>query len=375
MGPVCRVCAGSVAEESLFTVTNSAFNRILHDRRLHTLFQPIVRMSDGETVAFEALVRGPTGSRYRSAPTLLAEAYRTAQVVELDWAARASACRAAMAAELSPAIPLFLNIEPLALDTDCPADLRADIDAAYRHLQIVLEVTERSLDRDPRSLLDGTAAVRDAAAGIAVDDVGANAGTLAMLAILEPEIVKLDLRLVRGEPTRAVTRVLDYVYAEAERTGAAILAEGVETRWQADLARSMGADLAQGHHFGRPRPMPQRPRLPTTPLMIRPRQVPCASTPFDAALGCKHSRASARLLRPLSHQIENSVDLVESAMLIAVLPASQPFNAADYARFVDLAQRGPLTGVLGRNVAIQQGDGIRGGCPGDEAFDSEWAVI
>ena len=153
-------------------VRDRVFDRILGDRRLRTVFQPIVRLSDSKTVGFEALVRGPIGSRLGSAPSLLAEAYRRGRVVEHDWVARASACRAAMAAGLGPDIPLFLNVEPLALDSDCPVDLRADIDAAYRRLQIVLEVTERSLDRDPRSLLDGIASVRGTVAGIAADAGG-----------------------------------------------------------------------------------------------------------------------------------------------------------------------------------------------------------
>ena len=93
-------------------------------------------------MAFEALARGPKGSRFASAPALLAEAYRTGRVTEFDWVARASACRAAMAAGLSVDIPLFVNIEPLALDTECPADLREDIDTAYRLLHIVLPGTE-----------------------------------------------------------------------------------------------------------------------------------------------------------------------------------------------------------------------------------------
>jgi EAL domain-containing protein (putative c-di-GMP-specific phosphodiesterase class I) len=359
------------------TVRDDALGRILRDHRLQTVFQPIVRLDDGKTVAFEALVRGPTGSRLASAPALLTEAYRTGRVVDLDWEARASACRAALAADLNPDVPLFLNVEPLALDSKCPSDAREDIDAAYRRLQIVLEVTERSLDRDPRSLLDGIAHVRGMAGGLAVDDVGANAGTLSMLAILEPELIKLDLQVVQSKPTPAIAKILDCVYAESERTGATILAEGVQGGRHARAAVSLGAALAQGRHFGPPAPMPMRPAAPERPLVVRSRPVRTAQTPFDALRGRPISRATARLLMPLGLQVAYSgVDLVESATLLALFPDRHMFGATERDNFSRLACQGVLAGVLGPGIPAHPGGGIRGGhLETDDSLNSEWAIV
>ena len=78
------------------------FSRILDGRMLRTVFQPIVSLSSGGTVGYESLVRGPEDSAFASAGSLLKAAYASERVAEFDWAARASACRAALAADLDP---------------------------------------------------------------------------------------------------------------------------------------------------------------------------------------------------------------------------------------------------------------------------------
>src|SRR5438445_737387 len=77
-----------------------------------------------EVAGYEGLVRGPAGSVVESPDVLIAEAYRQNRVVEFDWLARAAASRAALASGLSDEL-LFLNIEPLALASDVPSELRA----------------------------------------------------------------------------------------------------------------------------------------------------------------------------------------------------------------------------------------------------------
>ena len=107
------------------------FERILRERRLRTLFQPVVSLGSGAIVGYEALVRGPRELPFVSADSLLAAAYQADSVVEFDWVARASACRAVLAAGLREDQLLFINIEPMALDSDCPPDLWTDIEEAF----------------------------------------------------------------------------------------------------------------------------------------------------------------------------------------------------------------------------------------------------
>src|ERR1700749_1664785 len=127
------------------------FERVLRGRLLRTVFQPIVRVESGAVAGYEGLIRGPAGSILESPDALIKEAYRQNRVAEFDWIARASGSRAALAARLAPDDLLFLNIEPVALTANCPPDLWADIEEAFGAFRIVLEITERSLDHDPRT--------------------------------------------------------------------------------------------------------------------------------------------------------------------------------------------------------------------------------
>src|SRR6201994_1710907 len=108
------------------TTVEDEFERVLHDRLLRTVFQPIVRVESGAVVGYEGLIRGPAGSILESPDALIKEAYRQNRQVEFDWIARAAASRAALAARLAPDDLLFLNIEPVALASNCPPGLLAD---------------------------------------------------------------------------------------------------------------------------------------------------------------------------------------------------------------------------------------------------------
>src|ERR1700744_92269 len=233
------------------TVENE-FERVLHDRLLRTGFQPIVRVESGGVVGYEALIRGPAGSILESPDALIKEAYRQNRVVEFDWAARASASHAALGALLTPNDLLFLNIEPMALASNCPRDLWADIEEAFGTFRIILEITERSLDHDPRTLFEGIDRQRPTVTGLALDDVGADFRAMSMLPVIRPDVIKLDLKVTQGTPSRAAMRVLHFAYEEVERTGATILAEGVETKRHDQVVRALGAPLAQGWLYGEP---------------------------------------------------------------------------------------------------------------------------
>ena len=166
-------------------VAGAELDRILRERLVRTMFQPVVHLESGAAVGFEALVRGPEGSSLESADSLFEAAYGAGRVAELDWVARASACHAALAAGLDPEQLLCLNVEPLALDSECRPDLWPDIERAFGMFRIVLEVTERTLDRDPGLLLDGLDRVRPRVVGFALDVAQLRAGDVPLARLLD----------------------------------------------------------------------------------------------------------------------------------------------------------------------------------------------
>jgi len=364
-----------VARGSKAVTTELEFEQILRDRNVDTVFQPIVDLESMSTTGYEALVRGPVGSPFESASALIEAAYRTDHVVEFDWAARASASRAAMAG-LNPDLLLFVNVEPLALGSECPRDLWPDIERAFRMFRIVLEVTERSLDREPGSLLDGIARQRPEVEALALDDVGATTKTLSMLPVLSVDVLKLDRSVTQGGTTPAAMKILDIAYEEGERTNARILAEGIETEAQSRYARMFGASLGQGYHFGKPGPLPRHVHDLTSLPEIANATVPDIRTPFEALAGRTIGRANAEILIPLARQVAHGgVELIEPALVIVLVPRPEVFTAADQQRLAELARRGVITGALGPGLPVEPVAGARGAHSPDPTFAGEWAVV
>jgi EAL domain-containing protein (putative c-di-GMP-specific phosphodiesterase class I) len=353
------------------------FERVLHDRLLRTVFQPIVSVESGAVVGYEGLIRGPAGSILESPDALIKEAYRQNRVVEFDWIARASASRAALGASLGPDDLLFLNIEPLALAANCPRDLLPDIDEAFNRFHVVLEVTERSLDHDPRTLFEGIDRQRRTVYALALDDVGADIRTMSMLPVIRPDVIKLDMKVTQSTPSPSAMKVLHFVYEEVERTGATILAEGVETERHHQVVRELGAPLAQGWLYGRPtdHPMPADERVAHMSHLaeLALEEVP---TPFWVLGRRKISRTSTDTLVALAHEVfHHGLHLLPPALVLMLVPGPDLLTSHALGILGQLARRDIVTCVIGAGVPPQPAPGVRGSWEHDPALDDEYAVI
>ena len=222
---------------------------------LRTVFQPIVDLRTDEVVGYEALTRGPATAGVESPDALFAAARSCRRLAELDWACRCQAFRTAASAQLRPPHRLFVNAEPQVLDTACPDHLLRDWVAAHRRLSVVIEVTERHLCAAPGDLLRVAATLHELGWEVALDDVGANDAGVALLPVLRPDIVKLDMALLAPRLSRAQRQVLSAVEAYVARSGARVVAEGVETEQHRRRATELGADWGQGWLLGRPGPL------------------------------------------------------------------------------------------------------------------------
>ena len=354
------------------------FDQVLRERAIHPAFQPIVRIDDAEVVGFEALARGPAGP-WETPAALFAEAYRVGRAHELDWVCRAAAMRAFSAYGMPESVSLFVNVEPSSLGSGCPPDLVEPLAAALAsHRRVVMELTERSVTADPAAMLMAVEHARRDAMGLALDDVGVDPASLAMMPLLRPDVVKLDLSIVQTRTSRAASRIANAVMAEAERTGAEILAEGIESDHELGVAQAMGATLGQGWYFGKPEFTPQRVRAPRRPISLLPAAAPAQlSTPFEATRGRRLNQATERLLYPLSLHLEyRGLDATDPTVLLACFQDADRFGAPTRRRYTRLAERGVFTAVLGRNMPGTPGPGIRGAeLDPTDPLCREWTVI
>ena len=222
------------------------FESILAGELISTLFQSIVDLQTGTTVAYEALSRGPAGTLFQNPAELFNHAHGIGQVSQLDVVCWRSGVTAATEQGFSAPHSLFLNVEPGSLRRTAP------IDVPHSPVPAVIEVTERALMSDPAGLLCAVDRARALGYRIALDDLGAEAASLALLPLLKPDLIKLDMALLRERLDQDVARVMSAVGAHAERSGAIILAEGIETEQQRVSALALGATYGQGWLFGRP---------------------------------------------------------------------------------------------------------------------------
>jgi diguanylate cyclase (GGDEF)-like protein/PAS domain S-box-containing protein len=380
--PAQRGVAASDGEDVTLTPAAPAttVDDVLRDGTVYSVFQPIVELDTGNVVAYEALARGPQGPLERP-DQLFAAAREAGRLAELDAACRSAALTGALAAGLAAPLTLFVNVEPEVLDRAPLEDLLDIAQAAPGGLRVVLEITERALATRPAELLRTVERVRSVGWGVAVDDVGAEAMSLAFMPLLRPDVVKLDLRLVQERPGPAIAEIMNAVNAHAERTGSVVLAEGIEHEAHLAMARALGATLGQGWFFGRPGPGPVEGAA--TGSLVLPSQVPdtvsedvdvspFACLPIDVPL----REAPKALLIELSKQLEReALRLGAASVVAATFQEARHFTPATTLRYRDLVERTGFVCALGEDLPVEPLPGLRGAAldPADPVR-GEWDV-
>jgi EAL domain-containing protein (putative c-di-GMP-specific phosphodiesterase class I) len=218
--------------------------QLIHDRAFTPVFQPIVSLHSGEVVGYEALTRFASDR----SPTLV---FAEARAVGLGPTLEVAVARASLeaAAALPDDLWLSLNFSPPSLLDGFVADV-----VSTTSRQLVVEITEQLPIESYPSIRAAMAEL--GSVQLAVDDVGAGYAGFGHLLELSPDVVKLDLTLIRDidqDPARqALTAGLRYF---TNQTGTKILAEGVESEAEAATLRELGFDFGQGYLFGRPMPV------------------------------------------------------------------------------------------------------------------------
>jgi len=213
-------------------------------------YQPIVDASMRSTFAHEALVRGPNGEGAASVLSQVTEQNR----YRFDQACRVKAIKTA--AQLGVTQRLSINFLPNAVYKP-EVCIRTTLQAARAHDfsidRIVFEVTEGERVEDGPWLASILREYKRYGFMTAIDDFGAGYAGLTLLADFTPDIIKLDMALVRGvdasRSRQAIARGLIRICQELEIQ---IVAEGVETPSERDYFLHEGVVLMQGYLFARP---------------------------------------------------------------------------------------------------------------------------
>lgn len=350
---------------------------VIERDEVRCVYQPIVDLDSGCVVAVEGLARGPQGSPLESPAALFAAAACEGVLTELDWACRAAAVRGALEAELPASCRLFINAEPSSFRIAAPPELRELFEHAASRLSIVIEVTERAIAADPASLLATLRRVRALGFDVAIDDVGAEPASLALMPFIGPDVIKLDMDLVRNPVGRSTAALMSAVQADAERRGALILAEGIETDVHLERALVAGAHLGQGWRFGRPGSLDALTLPEHAMTTTRCTLTATAATPWSLIEGTGVFRTTTkRLLMPMSDHMERLAlqDAGRSVLLSAFQNVSH-FTPATARRYAELAAHCALVGALGVGMPSEPVAGVRGAHIDDRhPLVGEWTV-
>lgn len=211
-------------------------------------FQPIVSWGTRALYGYEALVR-TTESTLPHPGALLDAAERLGKLRLLGRTIRDAAAIAF--AHAPPEALLFVNLHPHDLNDD--AILHPDGPLTKLAGRVVLEITERAAVADGQDVRDRVAALREIGYRIAIDDLGAGYAGLTAFAQLEPEVVKLDMSLVRDVHLQTTKRKLIRSMTElCHDMGRVVVAEGIECTQERDAIADLGCEMMQGYLFAKP---------------------------------------------------------------------------------------------------------------------------
>lgn len=353
-----------------------AIDAILSGRRLRAVYQPIVELETGRTVAVEALVRGPEGP-LQTPQALFGAARLHGRLLELERLCQETAVAGARRARLS--LPLFVNVEPEAVEAEDLSTLARTAAILGDSTQLVIEITERALTARPAELIDLLARARRLGWGIALDDVGVDPRSLALLPIVRPDVVKLDRALIQDRPNAASAAVLTAVASECERTGAIVLAEGIETERHRLTALAAGATLGQGYLLGRPGPLAHGLCGPwRAPALAELQPDSIGATPYSVVSpGRPLRRASWRFLLQVSDVLEAQARaLGPEALIVSAFQSAGRFTPLTADRYRLLGARAAFVAALGVGMPAEPVPGVRGAAlRHDDPLQGEWSVV
>lgn len=213
-------------------------------------YQPIVNVKTRTVYAHEALVRGVNGESAWSVLSQVTDGNR----YMFDQACRVKAIRGA--AELGIREMLSINFLPNAVYRP-EACIRSTFNAAREYNfpfeRIIFEVTESEQVLDRAHLVNIFEEYRRFGFSSAIDDFGAGYAGLNLLSEFQPDIVKIDMALVRGiDSSRPKQVIVGGIVSICAQLGVKVLAEGIETPAERDYLAGAGVELMQGYLFSKP---------------------------------------------------------------------------------------------------------------------------
>jgi EAL domain-containing protein (putative c-di-GMP-specific phosphodiesterase class I) len=224
---------------------------------LFLVYQPILALESGEVTAAEALLRWQHASRGLVPPgEFIALAEESGQIVDIGAWVLETACEQA-AQWTADGHPIRISVNVSARQLDAPGLLRAVRHALTRSGldpdQLVLEITETALMRDPENAAAILRELKSSGVHVAIDDFGTGYSSLAYLQQLPVDSLKIDRTFIAASArTRENDPLIGTLVQLGRSLGLRTVAEGIEDRAQLARLQELGCDRGQGYLFAPP---------------------------------------------------------------------------------------------------------------------------
>jgi len=214
-------------------------------------FQPIIDIRNKEIFSYEILLRG---TNYETAAEIFEQIERK-KLAAFDQVNRVSGL--AMSARLGIECRINLNFTTGCIATESEDFVAATVAAAEEFglskKQLILEIKESELNHDAETLEPKVNAFRELGPAIAIDNFGAKESDLNMLSNIKPDIIKLDMNLLRNiDQNNSNQAIVTSIYKACRDLSIDIIAGGIESTGEFNFLKNTGIKLFQGHLFAKP---------------------------------------------------------------------------------------------------------------------------
>lgn len=250
-------------------------DRAIRDDEFEVWFQPQINYRTGELLGAEALTRWRHSQKGLLSPVSFIPILENSnRIGEIDKHIIEKACRYIRKwMDMMPDRPIIVSgnlSRSYVHNPDFVQNLRNIVECNDVPIgNIRFEITESAYMDRPEQLIEVVKEMRSEGFVIEMDDFGSAYSSLNMLKDIEIDILKLDMKFLAGENTRRSEIIISSVIRMAKELGLKVIAEGVETRQQADMLLDFGCEIMQGYYFSKPVPADEYEKLLQSPPIFK----------------------------------------------------------------------------------------------------------
>ncbi|WP_442595956.1 EAL domain-containing protein [Neobacillus sp. D3-1R] len=250
--------AVAMAEKKVQSEFNEMFfniSKIVSQKDIKLLAQPIIDLETSEIKAWEMLTRGPSGTVLESPLQLFSVARQTGLLYELEMIVLEKTLEQIKAS--GSYHDFFINFTPLTLGNSRFVRDVKKLLTKFKSIspsQITIEITERDSIEEIKDFVYNIKILRTMGFRIAVDDTGSGYASLNTISEVMPDIIKIDRSVIQNIDKNSVKEsMLKGLLLVAKETGSLVVAEGIENAEEALVLSRNKVDLAQGFFYARPK--------------------------------------------------------------------------------------------------------------------------